>query len=70
MDRLMNTSTLVIVIPTTTIPAHLYEATSFKEVQNPLEDFNHIAWFPIDEAIQNLKRGSHKMGHPILEKTA
>ncbi|HES9840254.1 TPA: NUDIX domain-containing protein [Streptococcus pneumoniae] len=41
-------------------PAYLYEATSFKEVQKPLEDFNHITWFPIDEAIQNLKRGSHK----------
>ncbi|CMW99795.1 NTP pyrophosphohydrolase including oxidative damage repair enzymes [Streptococcus pneumoniae] len=41
-------------------PAYLYEATSFKEVQKPLENFNHIAWFPIDEAIQNLKRGSHK----------
>ena len=41
-------------------PAYLYEATSFKEVQKPLEDFNHIAWFPIDEAIENLKRGSHK----------
>ena len=27
-------------------PAYLYEATSFKEVQKPLEDFNHIAWFP------------------------
>ena len=38
-------------------PAYLYEATSFKEVQKPLEDFNHIAWFPIDEAIENLKRG-------------
>ncbi|HEW4872788.1 TPA: DNA mismatch repair protein MutT, partial [Streptococcus pneumoniae] len=35
-------------------------ATSFKEVQKPLENFNHIAWFPIDEAIKNLKRGSHK----------
>ena len=41
-------------------PAYLYEAISFKEVQKPLEDFNHIAWFPIDEAIENLKRGSHK----------
>ena len=36
-------------------PAYLYEATSFKEVQKPLEDFNHIAWFPIDEAMENLK---------------
>lgn len=41
-------------------PAFLYEATSYREVQEPLEDFNHIAWFPVDEAISNLKRGSHK----------
>ena len=27
-----------------------------------LEDFNNIAWFPIDEAIEKLKRGSHKWG--------
>ncbi|MDU8038806.1 MAG: NUDIX hydrolase, partial [Streptococcus sp.] len=43
-------------------PAYLYEAISFKEAQKPLEDFNHIAWFPIDEAIEKLKRGSHKWG--------
>ena len=43
-------------------PAYLYEAISFQEVQKPLEDFNHIAWFPIDEAIEKLKRGSHKWG--------
>lgn len=41
-------------------PAFLYEATSYQEVQKPLEDFNHIACFPVDEAISNLKRGSHK----------
>ena len=41
-------------------PAFLYEATSYHEVQKPLEDFNHIAWFPVNEAISNLKRGSHK----------
>ena len=41
-------------------PAYLYEATSYQEIQKPLEDFNHLAWFPIDEAISNLKRGSHK----------
>ena len=41
-------------------PAYLYEATSYQEIQKPLEDFNHLAWFPIDEAIANLKRGSHK----------
>ena len=43
-------------------PAYLYEAISFQEVQKPLEDFNHIAWFPIDEAIEKLKRGSQKRG--------
>ena len=43
-------------------PAYLYEAISFQEIQKPLEDFNHIAWFPIDEAIEKLKRGSHKWG--------
>ena len=43
-------------------PAYLYEAISFQEVQKPLEDFNHITWFPIDEAIEKLKRGSHKWG--------
>ena len=43
-------------------PACLYEAISFQEIQKPLEDFNHIAWFPIDEAIEKLKRGSHKWG--------
>ena len=41
-------------------PAYLYEIVSFEKKQKPLEDFNHIAWFPIDEAISNLKRGSHK----------
>ena len=41
-------------------PAYLYEATSYQEIQKPLEDFNHLSWFPIDEAITNLKRGSHK----------
>ena len=28
----------------------------------PLEDFNHIDWFPVDQAILKLKRGSHKWG--------
>ena len=41
-------------------PAYLYEATSYQETQTPLEDFNNLAWFPIEEAIENLKRGSHK----------
>ena len=37
-------------------PAYLYEVTSFQEVQKPLEDFNQLAWFPVDEAIETLKR--------------
>lgn len=43
-------------------PAYLYEVTSYTEIGQPLEDFNHLAWFPIDEAIAKLKRGSHKWG--------
>ena len=43
-------------------PAYIYEVTDFVEAQKPLEDFNNIAWFPIDEAIDRLKRGSHKWG--------
>ncbi|KXT81812.1 NUDIX hydrolase [Streptococcus panodentis] len=43
-------------------PAYIYEVTSFKKSQQPLEDFNNLAWFPIDEALEKLKRGSHKWG--------
>ena len=43
-------------------PAYLYEVTSFSQSQAPLEDFNQLAWFPIDQAIEQLKRGSHKWG--------
>ncbi|MGT2911722.1 NUDIX hydrolase [Streptococcus cameli] len=43
-------------------PAYLYEVTSFEEIDKPLEDFNQLAWFPIEEAIDKLKRGSHKWG--------
>lgn len=43
-------------------PAYIYQVTSYHQVGLPLEDFNHIAWFPIDEAIEKLKRGSHKWG--------
>ncbi|HFI0171999.1 TPA: NUDIX hydrolase [Streptococcus suis] len=43
-------------------PAYIYQIVSYHQVGQPLEDFNHIAWFPIDEAIQKLKRGSHKWG--------
>lgn len=43
-------------------PAYLYEVTSYTQIGQPLEDFNHLAWFPIDQAIDKLKRGSHKWG--------
>ena len=50
-------------------PAYLYEATSYREIQKPLEDFNHLAWFPVDEAIANLKTWKSQMGDRSLEKT-
>lgn len=43
-------------------PAYIYEVTSFDKIQEPLEDFNNLAWFTVDEAIEHLKRGSHKWG--------
>jgi 8-oxo-dGTP diphosphatase len=43
-------------------PAYIYETTHYEIIGAPLEDFNHIKWFPVDEAIENLKRGSHKWG--------
>ncbi len=43
-------------------PAYIYGVSSFTQVSKPLEDFNHIDWFPVDEAIEHLKRGSHKWG--------
>lgn len=43
-------------------PAYIYEVTSFSQAQKPLEDFNNLAWFPVEEAIAKLKRGSHKWG--------
>lgn len=46
-------------------PAYIYDVKDYTSIGAPLEDFNHIAWFPIDEALEKLKRGSHKWG--ILE---
>ena len=43
-------------------PAYIYEVVDYTEAQKPLEDFNNLAWFPVDEAIEKLKRGSHKWG--------
>lgn len=43
-------------------PAYLYEVTGFEVAGAPLEDFNQVAWFPIDDAKAKLKRGSHRWG--------
>lgn len=43
-------------------PAYLYEVTSYTAIGKPLEDFNTIAWFDIEEAKAKLKRGSHRFG--------
>lgn len=49
-------------------PAYIYEVTHFEEIDNPLEDFNNLSWFSIDEAIDKLKRGSHKWGVEAWKK--
>lgn len=49
-------------------PAYLYEVTSFTQVDQPLEDFNNLAWFPIEEAKAKLKRGSHRWGIETWQK--
>ena len=49
-------------------PAYIYEVTSFEKQGKPLEDFNHLAWFPVSEAKAKLKRGSHKWGIECLQK--
>ena len=35
-------------------PAYIYEVVSYTEAQKPLEDFNNLAWFPVEEAIEKL----------------
>lgn len=49
-------------------PAYIYEVTSYTEIGQPLEDFNNLAWFPIEEAKAKLKRGSHQWGIDIWQK--
>ncbi|GAB2025348.1 NUDIX hydrolase [Lactovum odontotermitis] len=46
-------------------PAYIYSLASVNFDKAPLEDFNQIYWFDYDEALDKLKRGSHKWG---LEK--
>ena len=43
-------------------PAYIYETAGYEVLGAPLEDFNHIDWFPVETAIKNLKRGSHHWG--------
>ncbi|MGT2784457.1 NUDIX hydrolase [Streptococcus merionis] len=43
-------------------PAYIYAVEEFAQAHAPLEDFNHLAWFPFEEARQKLKRGSHQWG--------
>ncbi len=59
MDKLTSIS-LVTVSTYYYNPAYLYEAISFKEVQKPLEDFNHIAWFLMMRLLKISNSGSHK----------
>ena len=49
-------------------PAYIYEVSQYEQSQAPLEDFNQLAWFPIEEAISKLKRGSHKWGIEMWKK--
>lgn len=49
-------------------PAYIYEVVNFQEAGAPLEDFNHLAWFPVEEAKDKLKRGSHKWGVEAWQK--
>lgn len=49
-------------------PAYLYEVTDFKILGSPLEDFNHLAWFTVEDAKKQLKRGSHRWGVECWQK--
>lgn len=41
-------------------PAYFYGAEAFEKIAEPLEDFNQIGWFSVEEAKTLLKRGSHQ----------
>ncbi|WP_314067892.1 NUDIX hydrolase [uncultured Vagococcus sp.] len=41
-------------------PAYFFSAKKWQQACVPLEDFNVIEWFAIEEAVEKLKRGSHK----------
>lgn len=41
-------------------PGYFYVTDGFEKVKDPLEDFNNLIWLPIPQAIQGLKRPTHK----------
>ena len=43
-------------------PAYLYLLKTVNFDHAPLEDFNNLVWFDYAEALEKLKRGSHKWG--------
>lgn len=51
-------------------PAYIYEMKNVDFAHEPLEEGNGIFWFPFDEAIAKLKRGSHKWGLEEYKKRA
>jgi len=49
-------------------PAYIYRVEDVRLDSRPLEDFNHIYWFAFDEALEKLKRGSHKWGLEVWKQ--
>ena len=43
-------------------PAYIYEVLDYTEAQNHWKILTILLGFPVDEAIKNSKRGSHKWG--------
>ncbi|MFV0556108.1 MAG: NUDIX domain-containing protein [Lactovum sp.] len=48
-------------------PAYIYSLDQVQLNHQPLEDFNGIFWFNYEEALEKLKRGSHKWGLKIYK---
>ena len=43
-------------------PAYIYATSNYRDLGDPLEEGNEIFWFPVNVALEKLKRGSHKWG--------
>lgn len=41
-------------------PGYFYVVANWQKVGPPLEDFNQLEWMTIKDALEKLKRGSHK----------